>query len=611
MAEFATHRGMRRRDYRDPEGHTASPSGKLGFDGYAVRRLRGPAAPQKAELGATNGCRGRASIRYNPTVSTVDEKVRVPCAAPMAHLAFAATGRPQAVPNIAPGPQAVPKPAQRAIAVLSGLCIGLLATCVWMWQSQDSEYRAIDSATRDESVRQAAIDQLVSQGAIYDSFPDAQVGRILMPSLAEREIDGFLVATNRLGVRERDYELPKPADVTRVVVLGDSFIMGEGVQVEERCAAHLERFLSERAGAEAGRIECLQIGMGSWNVTAECAYVRRQMSLLRPDLLIQVLVGNDQDDSNGVRGFGAYSSFSSQHRDRADSMLMRRYPRLIGFNVKNWIAAGLDYESQMRYAEGRAAIAAMRRDLKAVGGRYLLMLNYAEHLPCAQRGLGEALPERELTFLGQKFRNTRKYRLSKHDGHWSALANEEVAKLFYALIVKRELLPDLKLPVWDEADVRLKTLHARGRNDARQPVPLERWLEERPIHASIEFESLELAEAAQIHGGVDADGHIAPYASMILDARQLPESGGELVIDGAVLDRVELNNGKLRIFLDEALVGEVLMKAGKPIAFKQAIPAAVSGRDFLSLRIISTDYAYIGDDLRKCRSARLARVGIE
>ena len=501
--------------------------------------------------------------------------------------------------------------AQRTIAILLGLCIGLAAVCVFLWRTQDSQHFLVDSATQDESVRRAAIEQLVQSGAIYDSFPDYEVGRIFLPSLAEREIEGLIVSTNQYGMRERAYELPKPADVLRVVLLGDSFIMGEGMNVEQRCGAHLERYLQERAQGFEGRIECLQIGIGSWNVTAECAFARRQLSLLRPDLLIQVLVGNDQDDSNGVRGFGAYASFSSQHRERADALLMRRNPRFLGFNVKNWIAAGLDYESRSRYAEGLDAIQKLRRSLSAIGSPYLLMLNYAEHLPCAQIGIGQALPEQELTYLSEDFRNTPRYRLSKFDAHWSALANEEVAKLFYALIVERDLLPALKLPVWKEAQQRLKRLHEPGRAQALATVPLEEWFEERPISAAVDFEPLTLATAAQIHGGIDADGKLAPYGSLILDARALAESGGTLVVEGAVLDRSELDGGKLEVYLDERLVGELTLKAAQQIELRLAIPSELRGRPFVSLRLISSDYAYVGDDLRNCRSVQLRRVALE
>ncbi|MFT4539789.1 MAG: hypothetical protein ACI841_000223 [Planctomycetota bacterium] len=75
--------------------------------------------------------------------------------------------------------------------------------------------------------------------------------------------------------------------------------------------------------------------------------------------------------------------------------------------------------------------------------------------------------------------------------------------------------------------------------------------------------------------------------------------------------RAALDSGKWFIYRNEFLIGEVGMRVGHAILFEEAIPADVQGRDFVSLRIVSIDYASIGEDLRKCRSAGLTGVSIE
>lgn len=106
--------------------------------------------------------------------------------------------------------------------------------------------------------------------------------------------------------------------------------------------------------------------MGGWNAVAECAYLRRLLSELAPDLVIQVLVSNDLDDQMGARGFGGLAAFAPLLPAR-----LSRDPDMV---------------------------------------------------------------------------------LSRTDGHWSRKGHEAVARLFFALIRRRELLPELALTPWAEAE---------------------------------------------------------------------------------------------------------------------------------------------------------------
>ena len=75
------------------------------------------------------------------------------------------------------------------------------------------------------------------------------------------------------------------AHVTRVVLLGDSFVFGYKTDQEDRLGVFLRRYLRERASDTAAEVECLHVAISSWNVQAECAYVRRQLGALRPEEL--------------------------------------------------------------------------------------------------------------------------------------------------------------------------------------------------------------------------------------------------------------------------------------------------------------------------------------
>src|ERR1700678_3726131 len=59
---------------------------------------------------------------------------------------------------------------------------------------------------------------------------------------------GVPVSINSHGLRDREYSLQKPADVYRIVMLGDSTTLGWGVPEEQTVAKVLERELNASTG---------------------------------------------------------------------------------------------------------------------------------------------------------------------------------------------------------------------------------------------------------------------------------------------------------------------------------------------------------------------------
>ena len=68
----------------------------------------------------------------------------------------------------------------------------------------------------------------------------------------------------------------------RVVLLGDSYVYGNKVMADERLGVHLESFLNDRKAAGDVEVECLHIGIPSWNILSECAYIRRTITDYEP-----------------------------------------------------------------------------------------------------------------------------------------------------------------------------------------------------------------------------------------------------------------------------------------------------------------------------------------
>ncbi|PYS24664.1 MAG: hypothetical protein DMF72_04315 [Acidobacteria bacterium] len=52
---------------------------------------------------------------------------------------------------------------------------------------------------------------------------------------------GHKVTTNRFGLRERDFQVPKPRGAFRIIVLGDSLTWGVGLATNERYSELLEQ----------------------------------------------------------------------------------------------------------------------------------------------------------------------------------------------------------------------------------------------------------------------------------------------------------------------------------------------------------------------------------
>jgi hypothetical protein len=94
--------------------------------------------------------------------------------------------------------------------------------------------------------------------------------------------------TNSQGLRSPEIPLAKPAGIRRLLVIGDSFVEGEGVTDDARFTSHLERALST-----AGRIEVINGGLSG---TAPLEYGRMFLSVglkYDPDALLICLFAND------------------------------------------------------------------------------------------------------------------------------------------------------------------------------------------------------------------------------------------------------------------------------------------------------------------------------
>jgi hypothetical protein len=103
-------------------------------------------------------------------------------------------------------------------------------------------------------------------------------------------------AINNRGFRDVEHTFEKPADVYRIVVLGDSYTAAQEVDFEETFSRIAERLLNEK---NAGRkVEVINLGCSGYGTAAELLVWRNEGRLYHADLvLLAFFTGNDVTDN--------------------------------------------------------------------------------------------------------------------------------------------------------------------------------------------------------------------------------------------------------------------------------------------------------------------------
>jgi len=102
----------------------------------------------------------------------------------------------------------------------------------------------------------------------------------------------FSVRTNSMGFRGPEPYIPKKEGVTRIAIIGDSFVYGWGVDYQDTWVYHLERKLNE---SYTGRkFEVINLGIPGASPYTYRETVAKYLPMLKPDYVFIALVeGND------------------------------------------------------------------------------------------------------------------------------------------------------------------------------------------------------------------------------------------------------------------------------------------------------------------------------
>jgi hypothetical protein len=102
--------------------------------------------------------------------------------------------------------------------------------------------------------------------------------------------DHGLVRINSLGLRGPDTSLAKPTGTLRVLVLGDSFVFGVGVDEEHLLTSRLQALFDARRQA---KYEVLNLGISGYSTDQEYLLFQGLGARLHPDIVVLVACDND------------------------------------------------------------------------------------------------------------------------------------------------------------------------------------------------------------------------------------------------------------------------------------------------------------------------------
>ncbi len=128
--------------------------------------------------------------------------------------------------------------------------------------------------------------------------PDEYRHHKLVPNsysqLQQRDFS-YVQRVNNFGLRGPDVAAGKPPDTYRILMLGDSFTMGKGVEDNETFSALLQESLNRRLEACDGgtSLEILNAGVDGYAPILSFIQLTRELHVLEPDMVVLNLDMND------------------------------------------------------------------------------------------------------------------------------------------------------------------------------------------------------------------------------------------------------------------------------------------------------------------------------
>jgi hypothetical protein len=114
----------------------------------------------------------------------------------------------------------------------------------------------------------------------YELIPGSKDGR-------------FKIST--AGIRDKEYALPKPPGVFRILVIGDSIVYGFGIPQSDPISEQMEELLQQHAAPRVSRFEVLNLGVTGYNIDQVVENLRTRGLSFKPDLILYGYCLNDPE----------------------------------------------------------------------------------------------------------------------------------------------------------------------------------------------------------------------------------------------------------------------------------------------------------------------------
>lgn len=175
------------------------------------------------------------------------------------------------------------------VRVLGNLAILVCAVLICLLVAEVA-FRAVPSS------RDVEVEEDGSTSVRFNPYrADGALGYTIRPNWETYQVAeeySVRVTTNALGMRGAGASAEKAPGVYRVLVVGDSFAFGYGVEDWETFPARLQAELEERGL----RVEVLNAGVPGWSTDGYFVYLREHGFALEPDLVLVALSENELSD---------------------------------------------------------------------------------------------------------------------------------------------------------------------------------------------------------------------------------------------------------------------------------------------------------------------------
>jgi len=143
---------------------------------------------------------------------------------------------------------------------------------------------------------------------------------------------GHLIATNSAGMRDREHSLLKLPGVYRILVLGDSFMEANQVELKDAFVTVLEQRLKDASGRP---VEVINAGVSGWGTDDELTYLMREGLKYRPDLVLVAMTLHNDVSDNLVEEYHEFKNGWIEQRP----VTLVPWASYLMLKVKGWMAS--------------------------------------------------------------------------------------------------------------------------------------------------------------------------------------------------------------------------------------------------------------------------------